>query len=117
MTGSRGCRVGAVTLGPRGLLYYQGAGAVRSMPALDVPDDRIVDTNGAGDIFHGAYVYSYLTNPFATWDDHFRFARAASAHAIQYLGNEASLPTLADINAAHARFDERREMPELMLTD
>jgi sugar/nucleoside kinase (ribokinase family) len=106
---SRGCHVGGVTMGPRGLLYYQGSQGDRIMPALDVPAERIIDTNGAGDIFHGAYVYSYLTNPLATWDDHFRFARAASAHAIQHLGNEASLPTLADINHAHARFDERRQ--------
>ena len=114
---SRGCHVGGVTMGPRGLLYYQGMEGERIMPALDVPAERIIDTNGAGDIFHGAYVYSYLTNPLAPWDDHFRFARAASAHAIQHLGNEASLPTLADINEAHARFDERREAPLLMAVE
>jgi len=114
---SRGCRVGGVTMGPRGLLYYQGMEGERIMPALDVPAERIIDTNGAGDIFHGAYVYSYLTNPLAPWDDHFRFARAASAHAIQHLGNEASLPTLADINEAHARFDERREASLLMAVE
>ena len=37
-----------------------------------------------------------------------RVARAAAAHAFQFLGNEACLPTLAQINEAHARFDERR---------
>jgi sugar/nucleoside kinase (ribokinase family) len=114
---SRGCHVGGVTMGPRGLLYYQGMEGERIMPALDVPAERIIDTNGAGDIFHGAYVYSYLTTPLAPWDDHFRFARAASAHAIQHLGNEASLPTLADINEAHARFDERREASLLMAVE
>jgi sugar/nucleoside kinase (ribokinase family) len=114
---SRGCHVGGVTMGPRGLLYYRGMEGERIMPALDVPAERIIDTNGAGDIFHGAYVYSYLTNPLAPWDDHFRFARAASAHAIQHLGNEASLPTLADINEAHARFDERREASLLMAVE
>jgi sugar/nucleoside kinase (ribokinase family) len=108
---SRGCRVGGVTMGPRGLLYYQGTGGDCILPALDVPAERILDTNGAGDIFHGAYVYSVLTNPFATWDEHFRFARAASAHAIQHLGNEASLPSLDDINKTHARFAERRGTP------
>jgi sugar/nucleoside kinase (ribokinase family) len=106
---ARGCRVAAVTMGQHGLLYCEGAGDARLMPALDVPADRILDTNGAGDIFHGAYVFSCLTNPVASWEDHFRFARAASAHAIQHLGNEASLPTLLDINKAHARFGERRD--------
>ena len=111
---SRGCRVGGVTLGPRGLLYYQGKGGERIMPALSVPSELIIDTNGAGDIFHGAYVYSSLSNPAASWDEHFSFARAASAHAIQHLGNEASLPTLRNIKKAQARFAPRREAPALL---
>ena len=107
---TRGCRIGGVTLGPRGMLWYDETGAERLMPALDVPSELVIDTNGAGDIFHGAYVYSALTMPEATWDEHFRFARAASAYAIQRLGNEASLPTLAEINETQARFDEKRDM-------
>jgi sugar/nucleoside kinase (ribokinase family) len=111
----RGCRIGGVTMGPRGLLYYEGAGGYRILPALDVPDDRILDTNGAGDIFHGASIYSLLTHPELAWDQHFRFARAAAAHSIQHLGNEASLPTVAQINETQARFAERREELALML--
>ena len=57
---SRGCRVGGVTMGERGLLWYDETGAVRSLPALPIPRERVLDTNGAGDVFHGAYVYSYL---------------------------------------------------------
>ncbi|MGA8402489.1 MAG: PfkB family carbohydrate kinase [Stellaceae bacterium] len=106
---SRGCRIGGVTMGERGMLWYQGAGEDRLLWALAVPEDRIADTNGAGDIFHGAHVYAFLANPFGMWEDHFRFAWAASAHAIQYLGNEASLPSMAQISEAHARFDEHRE--------
>jgi sugar/nucleoside kinase (ribokinase family) len=112
---SRGCRLGGVTMGGRGMLWYQGEGEDRLLPALAVPEEVIIDTNGAGDIFHGAYLYAHLANPFGLWEDHFRFARAASAHAIQHLGNEASLPTLAQINEAHARFDERREGPRLFV--
>ncbi len=113
----RGCQIGAVTMGPRGMVYYQGTGDYRLLPALNVPVDRILDTNGACDIFHGAYVYSVLTSPDLAWDEHFRFARAAAAHAIQHLGNEASLPSLAQINETHARFDERREELDLMLAE
>ena len=105
---SRGCKVGAVTLGSRGMLWYDEAKTEQFLPALNVPDDLVIDTNGAGDIFHGAYVYSYLRDPDAPWESHFKFARAASAHAIQYLGNEASLPTLAQINETQARFPERK---------
>ena len=79
------------------ILWYDENGAVQTMPALAVPAREIVDTNGAGDVFHGAYVYSYLARPELSWEAHFRFARAASAHAIRFLGNEARLPTLADV--------------------
>lgn len=100
----RGCRIGGITLGERGLLWYDESAQVRSAPALSVPAGKIVDTSGAGDVFHGAYIYSYLENPARAWEDHFGFAQAASAHKIQHLGNEAGLPTLADIEAARRQF-------------
>ena len=102
---SRGCRLGGVTLGERGLVWYDETGAVRMLPALAVPRARILDTSGAGDVFHGAYIYSYLTNPAGSWDKHFRFAQAAAAHKIQHLGNEAGLPTLAEIAAVEREFE------------
>lgn len=105
---SRGCQIGGVTMGAKGMLWYDEKRNERFMPALNVPSDLVIDTNGAGDIFHGAYVYSYLIDPDSEWERHFKFARAASAHSIQHLGNEASLPTLTQINDAAARFDERR---------
>jgi sugar/nucleoside kinase (ribokinase family) len=94
---SRGCRIGAVTLGERGVVWYDERGDVGQLPALGVPNERVRDTNGAGDIFHGAYVYSYLSRPYAPWREHFEFSRAASAHSVQHLGIEASLPTVADV--------------------
>ncbi len=100
----RGCRIGGVTLGERGLLWYDETGAVRSQSALAIPPDRVIDTSGAGDVFHGAYVYSYLADSTRKWEDHLGFAQAASAYKIQRLGNEAGLPTLADINAVRREF-------------
>jgi sugar/nucleoside kinase (ribokinase family) len=100
----KGCRIGGVTQGERGILWYDEKGAVQTMPALVVPAREIVDTNGAGDVFHGAYIYSYLSRPALSWESHFRFARAASAHAIRFLGNEARLPTPADVETAERRF-------------
>jgi sugar/nucleoside kinase (ribokinase family) len=102
---SRGCRLGGVTLGERGLIWYDETGTVRTLPALAVPPDRALDTSGAGDVFHGAYIYSYLTDPAKGWEEHFRFARAASTHKIQHLGNEAGLPTLAEITAIRREFE------------
>ena len=102
----KGCRVGGVTLGSKGLLWYGEDGEIRMLPALAVPKDEVIDTNGAGDIFHGAYVYSHLAAPERPWEAHFRFARAASAHSVRYLGIEHSLPSLADIAAAEREFRE-----------
>jgi sugar/nucleoside kinase (ribokinase family) len=101
---SRGCRVGGVTQGEKGLLWYDETGAVHTLPALPIPRERVIDTNGAGDVFHGAYVYSYLSHPGKSWHDHFVFARAASTFKIQRLGNEAGLPTLTDIEVVKMAF-------------
>ena len=68
---------------------------------------KVVDSNGAGDVFHGAYIASYLNHPERSWSEHFEFARAASTHAIQHLGNEASLPSLEDIDRAKQEFHEK----------
>jgi sugar/nucleoside kinase (ribokinase family) len=95
---SKGCKIGAVTLGSEGVYWYEDFGEIRKHDALKIASDKIIDTNGAGDVFHGAYVYSYLADPESGWDHHFRFARAASAHKIQILGNEAGLPSLADVH-------------------
>jgi sugar/nucleoside kinase (ribokinase family) len=107
----KGCRIGGVTMGERGLVWYDEAGKVATMPALAVPREDIVDTNGAGDVFHGAYIYSYLSRPEATWEAHFHFARAASAHAIRYLGNEARLPTVADVLQIEKRYRPAEVVP------
>jgi sugar/nucleoside kinase (ribokinase family) len=100
----RGCRVGGVTMGERGLLWYDETGTVRSTEALAVPADKIVDTSGAG-----AYLYAYLADPAGSWETHFRLARAASAHKIQHLGNEAGLPSLEDIEGIRRRFGDAAE--------
>ncbi|HYM19190.1 MAG TPA: sugar kinase [Micropepsaceae bacterium] len=101
---TKGCRIGGITMGERGLLWYDEKQEVSTMPALAVPPTEIVDTNGAGDVFHGAYIYSHLSRPNLPWSGHFQFARAASAHAIRFLGNEARLPIVADVEATMARY-------------
>ncbi len=93
---SRGVRVGGVTEGERGMLWYDEMGRVSRLPALPIPAAKVIDTSGAGDVFHGAYVASYLHEPQAPWHKHFEFARAAAAHKVQRLGNEAGLPSRED---------------------
>ena len=101
---SRGCRIGGVTLGERGLVWYDETGETRNTAALPVPAARVRDTSGAGDVFHGAYIYSYLTAPNRRWEEHFRFAQHAAAFKIQRLGNEAGLPALDDVRAIEQEF-------------
>jgi sugar/nucleoside kinase (ribokinase family) len=96
---AKGCKIGGVTQGERGMLWYDETGIVSHLPALPVPQDEIIDTSGAGDVFHGAYVASYLAAPERAFLAHFEFARAAAAYKITRLGNEAGLPTLADVAA------------------
>jgi sulfofructose kinase len=102
---SFGCRVGAVTQGAEGVIFYSQDGTHQHVRALPVPKELVVDTNGAGDIFHGGYIVSMLQFPSRTWVEHFRFARAASAFAIQHLGNEDSVPSHADIEETRRRFE------------
>jgi len=101
---TRGCRIGGVTQGERGMLWYDESGEVRRLPALPVPQSLIIDTSGAGDVFHGAYVADYLARPDRPWAEHFDFARGASAFKIQHLGNEAGLPTLSEVARTHDLF-------------
>lgn len=105
---SRGVKIGGVTLGEKGLVWYDEKGTESVLPALSVPPEAVIDTNGAGDTFHGAYVYSAMAHPNLPWREHFILARAASAYAIQHLGNEASLPNLADIVRTQEQFTERK---------
>jgi sugar/nucleoside kinase (ribokinase family) len=101
---TKGVKIGGVTRGERGMLWYDESGNVRVQPPLSVPSSAIIDTNGAGDVFHGAYMYSYLARPALPWESHFEFARAASTHKIQKLGNEAGLPSMNDITTVMQTF-------------
>ena len=66
-----GCRVGAVTLGERGMLWYGEDGKIRELASL-VCRPSASWTLGAGDVFHGAYVWSYLNRPELPWSEHSR---------------------------------------------
>jgi len=85
----RGCRVAAVTLGERGLAWHDGR-ALQRLPAFDV---AVVDTNGAGDVFHGALAYGLG----AGWQarEAFRFSSAVAALKCTRQGGRAGVPDLA----------------------
>ena len=102
---SRGCRVGGVTMGEKGLFWYDETGSVRSAcprcrfraTACSIPTVPATSSTAPMSI-------PISRNPGKTWQEHFEFARAASTYKIQRLGNEAGLPTLADIEAVKQEF-------------
>ena len=85
--------VAAVTLGARGVLLRTEGGLVH------VPAPRVdaVDTTGAGDAFHGAYLVGIAEtgDPIAAA----RFACAVAALKCTRLGGRAGLPSRADVQA------------------
>lgn len=89
---ARGPEVVVVTLGPEGCLAVTAEGVVRQ-PAL--PVEPIVDTTGAGDVFHGAFAYGIALGYDLA--ENLRFASAAAALKCRALGGRAGIPTMAEV--------------------
>jgi sulfofructose kinase len=84
-----GQSVAAITLGPRGVVWDAGDGPSRLHPPLV----DVVDTNGAGDAFHGAYAWGIAAGrpPEAA----IRLATAVAALKCRGHGR-ATLPSLVE---------------------
>lgn len=96
---AQGSEVAVVTLGGRGCVALSGDG-MAEVPAFPV---RAVDTTGAGDVFHGAFLYAVLQE----WDPYRMclFANAVAAMKCRRLGGRAGIPNRAE---ALAFLHERR---------
>jgi sugar/nucleoside kinase (ribokinase family) len=81
----------AVTLGANGAMALAGDSCVR-FPAFNV---HPIDTTGAGDIFHAAFIYGLLQN----WslEKIMTFANAAAGLNCTRLGARGDLPSLAEV--------------------
>ena len=93
-------RAHAAKHGPLGLIQF------------DAHTDSWPDDDPAR-IDHGTFVYKAVKEPDSSWRERFEFARAASAHAIQHLGNEASLPSLDAVETAQLEFRASRKRASL----
>lgn len=80
-----------VTLGDLGCLYEEG-GIVKHCPAFP---EKAVDTNGAGDIFHGAFVYG-LAHHYALRDA-LELASMASSISVARRGGSLSIPEFNEV--------------------
>jgi len=87
------CSLAAATLGPEGVLAWDGKQLIHT-PAYSVP---VVDTTGAGDIFHAGFIYALL----AGWplDRQLDFACAAAALNCTAVGARGGIHSLEDIAA------------------
>ena len=95
-----------VTLGEKGLLYRRD-GKITVMPAVKV---KAVDTNGAGDIFHGAFAYAIKQQ--LDFYDVLKISSMASAISVQTLGAQSSIPQLTKVTSELQKkgnhYDKRR---------
>jgi sulfofructose kinase len=86
-----GPQVVVVTMGKKGCICLS-PGGVFHHPAFSVP---VVDTTGAGDVFHGGFLYGLLSG----WDlpAAVRFASAAAALKCRHIGGRSGIPTLDQV--------------------
>jgi len=65
---------------------------VLESPAFKVP---VIDTTGAGDVFHGAFIYGLLQK----WslEEIIRFSHAAAALNCMHIGARGGIPTLQQV--------------------
>lgn len=93
-----GATVAGVTLGAGGVAIGsrdENGGEPVHLPAFKV--ENVVDTCGAGDLFHGAFLWAYREGK--TVIDSAIFAQAAVALRIQHYGNVAGQPTREQVEA------------------
>ena len=84
--------VTVVTLGANGVAGIDEHGKYFRMDAYKVP---VIDTTGAGDVFHGAYIAGRLNGLDAAGAC--QFAQAVSAVKCTKLGGRAAIPTQAQV--------------------
>ena len=87
---ARGPRIAVVTLGARGYAGVDRAGFFTGEAFSNI---AVVDTTGAGDVFHGAFLCGLLRG----WDARTtaRFAAGVSAVKCTVLGGRAGIPDFA----------------------
>lgn len=88
-----GCQVAAVTRGEHGILWLDNDG-LHEQASFHVD---VVDTTGAGDVFHGAYTLALAEGRSVA--DAMKFASAVAALKCTRQGGRAGIPTRNEVNA------------------
>ncbi len=97
-----GAKIAIVTLGERGAVVCW-AGGTLAVPAYPVD---VVDTTGAGDAYHGAFMYALLQD----WDvpRMAQFASAVGSMNCRAIGGRSALPTREQVEQFIAQSAENR---------
>jgi sugar/nucleoside kinase (ribokinase family) len=106
-----GCRVAAATLGPDGILAWDGE-QFHHASAYRVP---VVDTTGAGDIFRAGFIFGLLRG----WPVQRQLDFSCAAGAMNCMGEGArgGIASVAAIEALMAAAPRYRRIPELEAPD
>ena len=83
-----------VTLGAQGAVAFEGGELVHGQPAF--PVERVVDTTGAGDVYHGAFAYGFALGHGL--QENMRFAAAVAALKCRALGGRTGIPARAEVD-------------------
>ncbi len=84
-----------ITLEAEGALYRYN-GQIKIMPSIKV---KTIDSTGAGDIFHGAFVYG-LAQGF-DYEKTLKYASIAGALSVTRVGGYKSIPTLEEMKEVY----------------
>ncbi len=85
------CRNIVVTLGDKGLIF-KNENSQGCLPAYSI---NVLDTTGAGDIFHGTFAYSLVKN--FDFFNSLLFSSAAAAYCCTKIGGRIGAPNIDDI--------------------
>jgi sulfofructose kinase len=86
-----GCSVVGITRGAEGATFFD-RGRLLESSAFKVP---VVDTTGAGDVFHGAFIYGLLQK----WslEEIIRFSHATAALNCMHIGARGGITALGEV--------------------
>ncbi len=92
--GQRGFACAVVTAGERGAWFSVAGGSAQHQPIYPIP---VVDTNGCGDVFHGAYALCVARG--LPLGEAVRVASATAALKVRRLGGRHGIPTWDEVQA------------------
>lgn len=109
MSETYGCKLSAATLGPDGVLAWDGS-AFHHAPAYRVP---VMDTTGAGDIFHAGFIYGLLQGwPLPRQLDFSCAAAALNCTAQGARGRIGSVDSIEALMRATPRYPSESEIAD-----